>query len=144
MARFAIGYTVVEDQRDHDFEHFAQQGYKFAARGLTAGQLGANALRDRRDTGLHLLAELLDDGAVKAFLTAEVILDGRKIDAGLVSDGAGAGAFEAAGGEQLERGLQDAAAGLLTTLLRAWSEAVDSDRHRVRPGLKGRRDKPIN
>ena len=86
---------------------------------------------DRRDAGLHLLAELFDDSAIKAFLTAEVILDGREIDAGPLSDRARAGAFEATGGEQLERGLEDAGAGFLATLLRGWPKAVHGGGHRL-------------
>ena len=133
LATFAIGHAVVEDQRDHDVEHLAEQADEATARGLTARQFGAYALRDRRDAGAYFLAELLDDGAIEAFLAAEVVLDGGEIDAGAFGDRACAGAFEAAGGEQIERGLQDAAAGLFAALVVAWPEAAHGGGHRRTP-----------
>ncbi len=65
LATFAIGHAVVEYQRDHDVEHVAQQADQSPARGLTARQLGAYALGDRRDPGANFLAELLDHRAIE-------------------------------------------------------------------------------
>ena len=120
LPALAIGNAVIEDQRDHDIEHVAEQADKSPPRGLTGCQLSAYALRDRRDTGLHLLAELFDDGAVEAFLAAEVILNGREVDPRALGDRARARALEAARGEQLERCFQDTAAGLFATLVIPW------------------------
>ena len=133
LPALAIGHAVVEDHRDHDIEHVAEQADESPARRLTACQFSAYPLRDRRDTGLHLLAELLDDGAVEAFLAAEVILDGREIDAGALGDRARAGALEAARGEQLERCFQDTAAGLFAALVVAWAETAHGCGH---PGTR--------
>jgi hypothetical protein len=106
LATFPVGLAVVEYHRDHDVEHVAEKLDQPPARGLTARQLGAYPLRDRRDAGLHVLAELLDDRAVEAFLAAEVVLDGRQIDAGALGDRACACAVEAARREQVERGFR--------------------------------------
>ena len=117
LPALAIGNAVIEDQRDHDIEHVAEQPDESPARGLTGCQLSAYALRDRRDTGLHLLAELFDDGAVEAFLAAEVILNGGEVDPSALGERARACALEAARSEQLESCIKDTAAGLFAALV---------------------------
>src|SRR5262249_23645708 len=73
--------------------------------------------------------DLLDDCPIQTFLAAEIILNGRKVDAGTLCYRPRRGAFEAAGGEQLERSFQYAQASLFAALVRAWPEAADGDGH---------------
>jgi hypothetical protein len=103
---------------------------------LTGCQFREYALRHRRDTRLHLLAELLDDGAVEAFLATEVVLDRGEVHTGALGERARARAFEAARGEQLERCFQDTAARVLAALVTSWAETADGSGH-TRPRSEG-------
>ena len=61
--------------------------------------------------------DALDDRAVKAFLVAEIVLNGRQIDARTLGDLPGAGALVPMGGKEIECLFQDAPARILAPRL---------------------------
>ena len=59
------------------------------------GKRDRDTLRHRVEPGLNQIGDMRDDGAVEAFLAAEIILDGRGVDAGVARQRAGTGALVA-------------------------------------------------
>ena len=72
LTALAVGHIVIKNECDDYIEHVAEQIDKFAARRLAVGQFTADMLRDRCHAGVQVLAELLDNGPIQAFLAPEI------------------------------------------------------------------------
>ncbi len=128
----ALEIGAARDQRHEGFQHAAQDFEQIGRRRIRARE-GCPYRRDEgREMGHDLLDDVVDGGAVAAVLAAEIILDGRQVDAGALGKMTRAGAFVALGREHFDRGFENAPPSILAARVDAGTLAGDSLNHVLR------------
>src|SRR5579883_380092 len=125
----AFDLAAACDERHERLEHLAEKLEQFLPWRVLARERRAHMLRDLAHVLFGVLDDRIDDRAEQAFFTAEVILNGRQVDAGLFGELTCARAVIAFGGEHLEGCLEDAPAALFSAALIAGTKVRDGGFH---------------